>query len=281
MNIFTSDDYRKILAKTLEEKKFLDKKYTYHRMADHMRIQKPYISKVINNRADFSSDQLYMACDYLGIDGEEREYMLLLLEHERSLYAERKQELRARIEAIQDLKRDASQQVLKNIKKMSADEFDNSLYIDYYLDPIVLVVHIFLTIKKFRQRPEAICDELQISKEHLSDILGKLDKMKLIEVKAEKINLLVSTMHLPKDSQIVGAHHQLLHQLGILRKNRVPINKKKNFYVTFASDEKSRKKIEEEFNIFIGKVRELAMSGSQKECYQLNFDLFPWSSANS
>ena len=59
-------------------------------MADHMRIQKPYISKVINNMADFSSDQLYMACDFLGFGEDEKNYMLLLLELERTTYTERK-----------------------------------------------------------------------------------------------------------------------------------------------------------------------------------------------
>lgn len=281
MNIYTSDDYRKILATTLEEKKFLDKKYTYQRMADHMRIQKPYISKVINNRADFSSDQLYMACDFLGIDGEERDYMLLLLEHERSLYPERRDKLKERIEEIQDKKRDSGEHISRKVKMMSGGEFDNSTYIEYYLDPIVLIVHIFLTIKRFRTNTDKICEELQISKQHLGEILTKLVKMGIIEVKGDKINILMSNLHLPKDSQIIFPHHQLINQLGLLRKNRLPSNKKKNFCVTFASDEKTRKKIEEEFNVFLDKVQRMAMGSTAKECYQLNFDLFPWSSAKT
>lgn len=263
----------------MEEKKFLDKKYTYQRMAEHMRIQKPYISKVINGRADFSTDQLYMAADFLNFNEEERDYLLLLLEYERSTYQERREILKDKIESIQDDKRDASKVIAKDIQTMTSAEFDSSPYIMYYLDPIILVVHIFLTIPRFRKNPDYICEELLITKDHLSDILTKLETMKIIEVKKEEIKVLVKSMHLPRESNIVNSHHQLLHHLSLSRKIRVPLNQRKNFYVTFSSDEKARKKIEEEFNLFLGKVRELAMAGSQKECYQLNFDLFPWSSA--
>lgn len=102
--------------------------------------------------------------------------------------------------------------------------------------------------------------------------------MKIIEVNEGEIKVVVKSMHLPRDSGLVSPHHQLLAQLGLYRKNRLSPNKKKAFSVTFAMDNKSRKKIEEEFNIFIAKVREISIAGKKSDIYQLNFDLFPWSS---
>lgn len=277
MNIYEHNDYRHILRELLEKKKYLDKSFTFQAMAEFMRVQKPYLSKVINNRADFSTDQLYMACEYLGLDKEEKHYLNLLLEYERSTFDVRRDELLQEIEAIQDSKRDSKEVLGKNIRSMDADTFDSSDYVEYYLDPIILVVHMFLTIPRFQKNHDLICDELQISNNHLKDILTKLVEMNLIEINNGKVKVLVGSMHLPRESKIVGAHHQLLRQLGLFKKTRVPLERKKSFSVTFSSNEKSRKKMEIEFNNFLEKVRELSMEGKKTDCYQLNFDLFPWS----
>lgn len=280
MNVYSSDDYRKILVTSLEEKKFLDKKYTYQLMADHMRIQKPYISKVINNRADFSSDQLYMACDFLGFGEDEKNYMLLLLELERTTYTERKKSLKKQIETILDVKRGRLRNK-KKLSEMSIEEFSSSQYMDYYLDPNNLLVHIFLTIKRFRENKNLICEELNISKDYLSEILIKLDNLGLIEVKRDQIKVLVRSMHLPKQSDITSSHHQLLHHMCILRKKRLSVEQKVSFCVTFASDKKTKQKIKKEFGIFMDKIKDLAMNSPAKDCYQLNFDMFPWSSGEA
>ncbi len=277
MNIYSSRDYRKIISALLSDKKVVDKSYTFQAMATYMRIQKPYLSKVINNRADFNSDQLYMCCKYLELDMESYDYLSLLLEYERSTYSERKEEIYKKILEIQDSKRD-SKNIIKDVNQMSAIEFDNSKLAEYYLEPTILLVHIFLTIKRFSKAPDAIKSELSLSDEQFSKILQKLVKMKLIHIEEGKIKVLHSSLHLPRESLLSAPHQQLLRQFGQYKMNKVDVKNKKHFSATFSSNESNRRKIELEFNKFLSKVKEISSQGNASDCYQLNFDLFPWSS---
>lgn len=278
MDIFGSKDYRFIISASLEEKKSLNRKYTFQSMAAHMRIQKPYLSKVMNNRADFNTDQLYLACDYLGFDENEKDYLLLLLELERSSVEERRNELLDKVELIQESKRNTKEVLGREIREMTPFEFDNSTYVDYYLNPLVMIVHICLTIPRFRNDLTLLSKELRIDYDQLEEIINKLSSMKLIEFSNKAIRVLLSTMHLPRESSIVLPHQQLLSQLSSQRKNGLSIGKKKSFSVTFSSNEDNRKDMEWEFNKFTKKIRELSQRGDKKHCYQINFDLFPWTS---
>lgn len=277
MNIYKSKDLRDILNEVMSEKKFLDKKFSFQSMAAFIRVQKPYLSKFMNNRADLNTDQMYMVCQFLEMNDDETSYMLLLLEHERCTYPERKKYLKEKIKKTQDEKIDNIKNIIKNISTRDAMDFDNSKHIEYYLEPLISIVHIFLTIPRFLNNIDLISEELFISKEHLQEILKKLVVMNIIEINEDKINVVIKSLHLPKESKIISSHQLLLKQNAIHRLSRIGLEYKKSFAVTFSSNEDARKKIEFEFTNFISKVREISLEGKKEDCYQLNFDLFPWS----
>lgn len=277
MSIFESTDYRKIISNVMQKRKYVDKSYTFQSMAAHMRIQKPYLSKVINGRGDFNSDQMFMACDYLGIEGEERDYLLLLLEYDRSSFEERKEILLEEIEKIQESRRDIKGTLKKSISNMTVETFDASDYQEYYLNPIIQLTHIFLTIRRFRKNPELIQEALVINDHQYKDALKKLVALKMIEIEEGEIKVLIRNLHLPRESRVVSAHHQMLRQLVSFRLSRLPVERKKTFSATFSSSEKARKQIEVEFNKFFEKVQEIIKNEKYSDCYQINFELFPWS----
>jgi len=278
MNIYTSKDYRKILTITMEEKKFLDRSFTFQEMAKYIRVQKPYLSKVLNKRAHFNSDQLYMACEYLKFNEEEIKYMMLLLELDRTTYEGRKKKIHDEINKIQDSKRDSKNVIADQIQNMGALDFDNSSLSDYYLDPLNQIIHIFLLIPRFSKNPNLIAEELSISEENLNSILKKLVEMNVIQINGNKIEVLLQTMHLPRESKLVPVNHQLMKQYALYRMSRLPWSLKKSWMVTFNSNEESRKKMEIEFNHFLEKIRKISLEGPRTDCYQMSFDLFPWSS---
>lgn len=278
MNIYLSQNYREIIKKRLEDKKKLDKSIGYRTMAEQMLIQKPYLSRVLNAYADFNTDQLYMACQYLQMSDEEYEYMGLLLEYERSGHAKRREELLRQIKEIQFLQNDTGKKV-KGAHQMTTKEFDASDITSFFLDPLNYVVHAFLAIPKYRKNPEDIGEVLGISQGRLSSVLIELEKLKLIEVKKGAIKVLVDSVHLPRDSRFVIPHQKLMTQACNSKKGDIPFSRKKAFYTTFASNEAVKDKIESEFNDFIERVGEIVMSDkkAKTDCYQLCFDLFPWS----
>lgn len=277
MNIFSTTDYRKIIVTVMEEKKFLDKSFTFQEMAVFIRVQKPYLSKVLNKKADFNSDQMYLACEYLGFNEEDTSYLLLLLEYDRTTYQKRKKKILGDIQKIQDSKRDSKNVIAKEIQNRSAMDFDNSVHIEYYLDPLIQIVHIFLLIPRYKNNPKLISEHLHITEDNLQLIFKKLVAMSIIEINAGKIEVIIKVLHLPRESKIVSAHHQMMKQFSLNRLSRLPWNHKKSFMVTFNSNEESRKKMELEFNLFLEKIKSLSGEGEKTDCYQLSFDLFPWS----
>lgn len=280
MNIYSETDYRKILQTVVDERKSLGIPVTYSAMAEASRVQKPYVSKVLSGFADFNSDQLYMALKYLDFSSEDIDYMQKLLDLEKCSYPERKKLLENEIKSIQKEKRDTGKVLEKSVDQMEALEFDRSKFVEYYLDPDLQIIHVHLCMKKYRDNPEIIKGTLEISDSKFENAIISLEKMKLIEMKEGKVKVLKRSLHLPKDSKLVLPHQILMKQKSIYHLGTLQNDNRKNFAVTFASNEKAKVKIEEAFNEFIARVRALSGEGRPDTCYQLNFDLFPWSKKN-
>lgn len=278
MNIYAFDSYREIISTIVEERKKIGKSVTYSALADAIRVQRPYVSKVLSGMADFNSDQLFMACKFLDLNEEHTNYLLLLLEYERSFYPERKEILENKIKLIKEEKRDTGTKLKeRGIKEMDSTDFDKSDFADYYIDPDLMLIHIHLCLKKFADSPKNLISILGISENRLENALVKLQKIGLIELKHGKVNILLESVHLPRDSKLISPHQMLMRQRSIQRIQNLEVNNKKVFSVTFTSNEKARKKIEDAFNDFINQVRDISQQGKMSECYQLNFDFFPWS----
>ena len=105
MNIYNELDYREILKKSVEERKKIDSSVTYQAMAEHMRIQKAYLSQVIKGIRDLNQDQLYLACDFLSFAPDESEYLKLLLDYARCGLKDREKVLLKEIKVWQKQKR--------------------------------------------------------------------------------------------------------------------------------------------------------------------------------
>jgi len=275
MNVYSETDYRKIIATIVDERKKINSSLTYQSLADNIRIQKSYLSRVMNGGADFNSDQLYMACKSLDLSKEQTEYLSLLLEYERSIYPERRDELREEIEKIRDEKRD-SKYGLKKVEEMKAIEFDSSIFSDYYMDSNIVLTHMMLLVDRMRKDLDEIRTVLNINENQFSDVLTKLEKMGLIENRDGKIEVIKRRLHLPKGSKLEFPHLILMKQRSSQHLLNLEKSERTSFVATFTSNPKAFKKIQERFNDFLKDVQTLSSEGKATGCYQFNFDLFPW-----
>ncbi len=277
MNIFAKECYRTILREKIAAVKSIDRSVTNTSLAEKMRIQPPYLSKVLNGTADFNTDQLFLLCESLEMDREEEEYLALLLERERSISEKRKEVLTEKIDAIQLEKSDLIKRSAQKGSLVSTEQLGESGLTEFYMDPMCSVVHVFLSIPKYRKEPFLIVEKLNIREERFSEILRKLERLKIIEVKDDKIKLKIKDMFLPKESYLTTPYMKLMDSLCHAHKVDIPFEEKKHFILTFASDEKVKKQIIEEFNLFFERVKKIHSKGTARECYQMNFDLFQWS----
>ena len=137
MNVYEHLSYRDLFRRAIEERKRLDARVTFQAFADAIRIQKSYLSKVLKGSADFSPDQLFLACDFLALDREQRRYVSLLLELERSGLEVCRQKLQEEI----DLLRKKFFDTREHLQKKTVDVTAAGLQA-YYLDPLNQIVHI-------------------------------------------------------------------------------------------------------------------------------------------
>ena len=260
-------DYRQLLKQSLEErKKRLGKSVSSQDMASYVKVQKTYLSAVLAKRAHLSEDQMYLSCKYLKIPELQQQYFSLLHQTQRSGCEERIEVLGREIVAIE--------------KKLSGTDghlninTEPDLMDEYYLEPVHLLVHMYLTINSVSKDFTKITSALNINLEELNKIIDNLIAMRILEQAPEGLKILKETVHMNTDHKLFKAHKKLMRLKSLEKVNRS--DDSYSLSVTFSADEATHKKIKAAFMDFLNTAHELVESAPAQEVYQLNFDLHGW-----
>ncbi len=273
MNVYSHLNYKDFLRLALiEKRKHVNASFTYSRMAKVCGIQKTYLSRVLNSDAShLSEDQLFQAGTYLGLTKDENKYLQLLRTYQKSDVLSFKAELKADIESIRALHE-------RSESHLAVETIESSVDLSsYYLDPNVMITHIFLAVERFRKDLKALALQLHFSDEYLSQILSKLEQMKLIKLTDGIYVLLKEDTHLPIDSPLYNPYRFMQRVKTLERIQRLSQEKTYNFSVVFSADEATRKKIKGKFLELLEFAGKAANGAKNEEVYQMNFDLFDWS----
>jgi transcriptional regulator with XRE-family HTH domain len=271
MEFYSASDYRKILNFLVERQKAIGIDCNFAKVAEAIRVQRPYLSKVMNGSADLSEDQLHLVCEYFEISGDEKNYLELLLQYSKSGLKERKDFLKKQIQQLQSIKLD-----IKNNIEAEKISPTNVLFTEYFLNPQMQIAHVALNVKRF-QNLEVLASVLNLTKKSLAEILNKLELLKLIEFKNNRFIVINQSLHLPKDSNLIHPHQTLLRVKSIEhQQNKSHDSGNYAFSVTFSCDEEGRKKIQEDFIKYLKSVQKTVQAAGTEEVYQINFDLFSW-----
>lgn len=271
MEFYSSTDYRKVIKYLIERETSRGEKTNLSTLAEAMRVQRPYLSKVMNASADLNSDQVFLLCKFFELSEKESEYIEILLEYARSQLKEKKDVLKKRIQAIQGEYLDIKKHVVAKEVNLESSEFA-----EYYLNHYMQIVHVALNVKKFQHIP-SLAQALSIDIESMNEILKKLESLGLIQFKGGKFTTTPQGIHLPKDSSLLKPHQSMVRMQSLQQINsrsRDPGNY--SFSVTFSGDEDIKKKIQEDFLKFLKTTQKTVSEGGTEEVYQINFDLFSW-----
>ena len=273
MNVYNHLNYKDFLRLALiEKRKHVSASFTYSRMAKVCGIQKTYLSRVLNSDAShLSEDQLFQAGTYLGLTKDENKYLQLLRTYQKSDVLSFKAELKSEIDSIRTLNE-------RSESHLAVETIESSVDLSsYYLDPNVMITHIFLAVERFRKDLKALALQLHYSDEYLSQILSKLEQMKLIKLTDSGYVLLKEDTHLPIDSPLYYPYRFMQRVKTLERIQRLNQEKTYNFSVVFSADEGTRKKIKGKFLELLEFAGKAANGAKNEEVYQMNFDLFDWS----
>lgn len=273
MSIYSYLSYKKAIKEELFKKKIRYPDLTFEKMASHCRIQKTYLSKVLNREGDLNQDQLYMSCDYLKLKKPEQDFVFLLHAHNTSIHVSRKKEILSEIENIQ--KKQMKSEAHIETKANSINFVD---YQKYYLDPYLQIIHMFLTISKFQNESALIAKSLtELSKETIDEKIKQLEEMQLIVWNNNKWKAIESNLHLTSDAPIYKVYRKLLRMKSLEKLDSSNLQDNYSFSVIFSTNEKVRSEIQKRFLEFLKEIQKIVQSEKESDVYQLNFDLFAWS----
>lgn len=271
MELYTINNYKIALRERLNQQKALyGSSVNYSKLAEACRVQKTYLSKVLKHDGDLSEDQLYLACEFLNFDTEQRDYIFLLYQRDRTQILERKQNLEAIIKGIR-----ANQNKTEMYFRDEPVEtrFDSARY---YLNPLLQILHICLTVPEYSQSPKVLSRRLGFSDTQIKWALSELVKMGLVREEFGSIAIMKDNLHLKKDDPIFNQYISAHRVNTITRLNSHREIDTYNFSAIFSLAESDVEMIQKEFFRFIGLVKRRVNQARSEKVYQMNFDLFDW-----
>ena len=271
INIFQKRDYRKILHTRALEKKY-KQGLSFTKLAEMCQVQPPYLSRVFKEEAHFNEDQLFLLSDFLGFDEDELLYIELLFKYQRSSLAQRKRKLKQQIQELKNLK-------LKTEDHLEAETVSsqNELNQQYFLSPKLQLVHLLLSLKKYKEDPDLILRKLNLSNQQYQVLINQLAQLSLIEVKKDKISVKKNHLFLSKDSPITAIYHALMKENAASRIHGLHQDEKYSLSVLFNGKKETFNSVRSKLITLLGQTEnEVRMEKNSQELYQLSIDLFPW-----
>jgi hypothetical protein len=273
MSIYAYKSYKNALnSKLHEKKKLFGRQFTYQNMADHCRIQKTYLSKVLSREGNLTEDQLYLACTYLSFNEEEIKFCLLLLSIEKCCIPARKSFLESQLKVFRE-NHLRTEESLSNEYSILA----NGQLIEYHTNPTLILIHIFLTIDEFSRDIQKISKSLNISIVELKTHIEKLISLGLIIEKDGRFVVIEKNLHLSKDSPVFPSYRSLMRLKALEQTERFSKSENYSFSAIISTDDDVRQKIQSEVLKLLKKAEGWVSKGKELEFLQFNIDLLKWS----
>ncbi|MGE0526731.1 MAG: TIGR02147 family protein [Bdellovibrionales bacterium] len=271
MNIYKHLNYRRAFEELINARRQLPGRFTLRALAEKCGLQASFLTNVLKGRGDFSADQLFAIATELGCSSRDRDYLLLLLEHERSVYKPRREELRKRIEDV----RKENQKSEKHLAVKAVD-LSRELQAQYYLDPFAQLTLVYLNLSPYQKQPEKLGAVLGISQEHLGEILKLLVSIGYVQREGSTYKVTARDQHLPKSNPLSVPHLILMRMKSMDQLQRLSRAQAYSHSVTFTGTEETRDLLSDAYLTFLKKAESIVRPANSEKVFQMNFDLFPW-----
>lgn len=273
IELISSDDYRTLIRETtLERKKNLGQHFSFQSVAKACRVPKTYLSTVLRGNGHLNSEQVFLACDYLGMTEFETDFVLTLYELQRAVVPKRKKFLAERLLKL----RNNASLTEKHIHAKKPETNGTANIDHYYLDPLVQIIHIALTCPNYAANIDALALALQLPKERVSQIISQLCRMGLVELTKQGCRVTEENLHLSRESHIYPAHRRLIRMAALEKFDRNASPHDYSFAAVFTANQEGREKIQAEFLKFLKKAQAVSTTTNSAEVYQMTFDFVRW-----
>lgn len=271
MDIYDYTDYKKIIrAATVALRQKYGQRYTFEKMANACGIQKTYLSRVLNGKGDLSADQLYSACEFLGLSSDEAYFVECVRDFQVSYNPKRREWLKKKIESFRSKR-------LKTETAVKVNPVEDSEQVwEYYSDFNLHLTHLLLTIREYAQAPEKISDILKILPTELEKKVRKLENWGLALRKGSKIEVKSFNQHLPEHSAVFKTFAISQRLKTIEKLNREKAENDYFFSALVSADADFQTNLRKQILSLLEEARKQTEKSEPEHVYQLNIDFFAW-----
>lgn len=260
-------EFREVIRGILERRQAVDPTLTYTKIAQKMRVQRSYLSNVLQGRGSLTQDQIYLFCRTVGLSATEERYLGLLLELDRSVVEERKREIQEQLKALRQSSSGS------HMNSMDVKITDDAIA-KYYNDPNCPLCHMYLCIPVYARNPRSLAEKIGVTRNQLSEIFQVLENCQLIELKPEGVTVRESNMFLGREKPFAKTHALLfrLKAVEAFTKDR----DKEGYYFTasFAATETIRNKLRSAWLRILEEASAEIVECEATDVYHLNMDFF-------
>ncbi len=257
------------LNKIIAEKRAQQRHLTLSRIARLSGLHSSQLSKAMKGKEALQPDHIYALGESLKLKSIELSCLEALNEYERSSNPGRREQWSRRADKY-----------LKEAEKLSssleAPQAASDSMLKYFLEPKIMLLHLFLGTQPDSKRMKDFQNSLQMSDAQLNSCIEELIHLNLIEKEGLQLKVIKDHMHLDKDSSWCSAHQNLLRMMCLKRISAKSSKKDLNFMATFSADDDAFEAMQEDFKDFLKKSERRVLKSQKKNIYQINFDLFPW-----
>ena len=200
-SIYEYKDY-KIFLKSFIESRPSGGHGEKSRIAAALQCHNAYLSQILQDKADLSLEQAFLLSQYLRLNADEGDYLLLLVQYARAGQRDLKKYWLDKIQAIE-----SSRSLIKNriaYDKKVISPADQTLYFSQWY---FSVIHLMIATLKGFSRIEAIEKALPLSPSVIIDALQFLEKSGLIQKEGEDYLAGQVNIHLENDAAMIAVHH--------------------------------------------------------------------------
>lgn len=269
LSVYDFESYKQVLRSFISARRKADPIFSQSQLADRMGVQKSYLSRVLNGEAHLNADQLYLLAGEINLRDDEFDYLLLLLEIERCGLESRRQGLIRKRDEIRSAKMQSDQ-----FLERTAAVPDIQAFTEYYANPLIPIVHMYLTMPKFLSNPSLAQTELGITPLQLQAALSSLEKCGVLVLDKKRYRLAKINLHLSPDSPLFKIYATQFRLMSIQHLQARSQDPDYFFTASFSTNEKTRREIKKRFLEFLRWMSQEVAKETPSNVYHLNFDLF-------
>ncbi|RYZ77197.1 MAG: TIGR02147 family protein [Proteobacteria bacterium] len=213
-SIYDFSDYKAYLLHLIEQSDN-DGRGVRRKLGEFIGCQVAYVSHVLAGTKHFSLEQTEASARYFGLNEEEKEFLLMLLEHQKAGTVELKRHLARRLDAKKSEYREIKNKI--SIQSEITPEVQAEFYSSWHYQSI----HLLMTVPG-SQTATSIAERLSLPLERVNEILKFLIEKGLATFKAGAYSPTAKYIHLPRTSPLISKLHanwrvQTLSSLDRLR----------------------------------------------------------------